>query len=104
MRCGQIKDEAKSATYPTKPPIPPRTDLRGHGPPAPALPSLAEAGWRRRAALRAGRAPHQGADLRLQDVRAVRAPQHRHDLPDDLPEEPAQRPLRRRSPERPLRG
>ena len=36
------------------------------------------------------------AGLRLPDVRPVRPALDRHDLPDDLPEDAAQRPLRRR--------
>ena len=40
----------------------------------------------------AARARRQGAGLGLQDVRPVRPARHRADLPDDLPEDAAQRP------------
>ena len=46
----------------------------------------------------------QGLPVRLPDVRAVRALLHRHVVPDELPEEPAQRPVRRRARQRPLRS
>ena len=50
------------------------------------------------------RARRQEARLRLPDVRPVRAARHRHDVPDDLPQDAAQRPLRRRARGRALRG
>ena len=46
----------------------------------------------------------QGAAVRLPDVRTVRAELHRHVLPDELPEEAAQRSVRRRARERSLRS
>ena len=46
----------------------------------------------------------KGPDLGLPDVRSVRAALDRHDLPDELPEDAAQRALRRRAGERALRG
>ena len=63
-------------------------------------------GRRRRAhePARDRRARGQGPDLGLPHVRAVRAARHRADLPDDLPEDAAQRAVRRRAPGRPLRG
>ena len=51
-----------------------------------------------------GRRTLPRSNLRLPALRAVRAALHRHDLPDELPQEPAQWPLRRRAPERALRG
>ena len=46
----------------------------------------------------------QGVPVRLPDVRPVRAGLDRHVVPDELPEESAQRSLRRRARRRPLRG
>src|SRR5262245_57985469 len=46
----------------------------------------------------------EGLSVRLSDVRTMRTLLDRHVLPDELPEDLAQRPLRRRPPERPLRG
>ena len=43
------------------------------------------------------RARGQGPDLGLPDVRAVRPARHRPHLPDDVPEDAAQRPVRRRA-------
>ena len=53
---------------------------------------------------RAQRALVQEGRLGLPHVRAVRPPRHRHDLPDDVSEDVAQRPLRRRPRGRALRG
>ena len=52
----------------------------------------------------ARRARREDAGLRLPHVRAVRPALHRHDLPDDLPQDAAQRPVRRRPRGRHLRG
>src|SRR4029077_116901 len=46
----------------------------------------------------------QGTALRLPHVRSVHPLLHRHVLPDELPQEPAQRAVRRRTRQRPLRG
>ena len=70
---------------------------------APAA-ALAAAGRRRGACLCRRREADQRRRLRLPHVRTVRPAQHRHDLPDDLPEEHAQRAVRRRAPGWPLRG
>ena len=59
---------------------------------------------RRDEAARPRRGRGQEADLRLPDVRPVRAALDRHDVPDELPEDAAQRPVRRRAARRPLRG
>ena len=62
----------------------------------------------RRSCPREAARPHrergQGPGLRLPDVRPVRPALDRHDVPDELPEDAAQRALRRRARERPLRG
>ncbi len=57
-----------------------------------------------RAPGRVRREERQGLAVRLPHVRAVRAELDRHVVPDELPEDLAQRPLRRRARERPLRG
>ncbi len=57
-----------------------------------------------RAPGRRRRARGQGAAVRLPHVRAVHPELHRHVLPDELPEEPAQRSVRRRARERQLRS
>ena len=57
-----------------------------------------------RAAGGGGRARRQGLAVRLPDVRAMRAELDRHVLPDELSEEAAQRPVRRRARERQLRS
>src|SRR5690349_7188260 len=46
----------------------------------------------------------EGLRVQLPDVRPVHSAQHRHDLPDELPKEFAQRAMRWRAPEWPLRS
>ncbi len=63
--------------------------------------------WRRpepRETARPRRARGQEAGLRLSDVRHLRAALDGHDLPDELSEDAAQRPVRRSARERALRG
>ncbi len=57
-----------------------------------------------RAPGRSHRAPGQGTAVRLPHVRPVHLKLHRHVLPDELPEEPAQRSVRWRARERQLRS
>src|SRR2546425_9078435 len=71
---------------------------------APLAPPPPSAGARSRDRRPAGRGGEQEGRLRLPDVRPVHPARDRDDLPDGLPEDPAQRPVRRRAHERPLRG
>jgi hypothetical protein len=57
-----------------------------------------------RAPGRGGREGRQGPAVRLPHVRPMRAEFDRHVLPDELPEDSAQRSLRRSARQRPLRG